>query len=71
MPGRLHLGLIGHLKAKKGALLLLDALRRSGRADAVQLLLAGEPAPELEAWLAEHVGAGPRDARSPRATGSR
>ena len=56
VPGRLHVGLIGHLKAKKGALLLLDALRRSGRADAVQLLLAGEPAPELEAWLAEHVG---------------
>jgi glycosyltransferase involved in cell wall biosynthesis len=56
VPGRLHLGLIGHLKAKKGALLLLDALRRSGRADAVQLLLAGEPAPELETWLAEHVG---------------
>ena len=56
VPGRVHVGLIGHLKAKKGALLLLDALRRSGRGGDVQLLLAGEPAPELEAWLDEHVG---------------
>ena len=56
VPGRVHVGLVGQLKAKKGALLLLDALRRSGRAAEVQLLLAGEPAPELEAWLDEHVG---------------
>ena len=56
VPGRVHVGLVGQLKAKKGALLLLDALRRSGRAGEVQLLLAGEPAPELEAWLDEHVG---------------
>jgi glycogen(starch) synthase len=56
VPGRTHLGLIGQLKGKKGALLLLDALRRSGRADEVQLLLAGELAPELEEWLDAHAG---------------
>ncbi len=48
------LGLFGQLKAKKGGVFLLDALRRSGTADAFHLLLAGWMAPEMEAWLAEH-----------------
>jgi glycosyltransferase involved in cell wall biosynthesis len=50
------LGLFGQLKAKKGGVLLLDALRRSRIADAFHLLLAGWIEPEMEGWLAEHGG---------------
>ena len=53
VPGRRTIGLFGQLKRKKGALFLLDALRRSGRADAFHVLLAGWLDPELEAWLGE------------------
>jgi glycogen(starch) synthase len=52
--GRRVLGLFGQLKAKKGGVFLLDALLRSGVADAFHLLLAGWMEPELEAWLGEH-----------------
>ena len=52
--GRRVLGLFGQLKAKKGGVFLLDALLRSGVADAFHLLLAGWMEPELEAWLSEH-----------------
>ena len=54
--GRRVLGLFGQLKAKKGGVFLLDALLRSGQADAFHLLLAGWMEPEMEAWLAEHEG---------------
>jgi glycogen synthase len=47
-------GLFGQLKAKKGALLLLESLRRSGAADALHLLVVGWIEPEMEAWLARH-----------------
>jgi glycosyltransferase involved in cell wall biosynthesis len=53
-PGRRVLGLFGQLKAKKGGVFLLDALERSGVADAFHLVLAGWMAPDMEAWLAEH-----------------
>ena len=52
-PGRRVLGLFGQLKPKKGGTFLLDALLRSGRADAFHVLLAGWLEPELEAWLGE------------------
>ncbi|WP_157592731.1 glycosyltransferase family 4 protein [Solirubrobacter soli] len=48
------LGLFGQLKAKKGGVFLLDALRRSGVAERFHVLLAGWMAPDMEAWLAEH-----------------
>jgi glycosyltransferase involved in cell wall biosynthesis len=48
------LGLIGQLKAKKGGVFFLEALLRSGVADAFALVLAGWMEPELETWLAEH-----------------
>jgi glycosyltransferase involved in cell wall biosynthesis len=48
-PGRRVLGLIGHLKAKKGVPFFLDVLRSSGHADRVHLLMAGE----IEAGLAD------------------
>jgi glycosyltransferase involved in cell wall biosynthesis len=48
------LGLFGQLKAKKGGLLALEALRRSGVADRFHVLLAGWMEPEMEAWLDEH-----------------
>jgi glycogen(starch) synthase len=52
--GKRVLGLFGQLKAKKGGVFLLDALRRSGVADRFHVLLAGWMAPDMEAWLAEH-----------------
>jgi glycosyltransferase involved in cell wall biosynthesis len=55
--GRRVLGLFGQLKRKKGGAFFLDALRRSGRADDVHVLLSGWLDPDMEAWLAEH-GAG-------------
>jgi glycogen(starch) synthase len=54
--GQRVLGLFGQLKAKKGGVFLLDALLRSGSAASFHVLLAGEMAPELEAWLSEHEG---------------
>jgi glycogen(starch) synthase len=48
------LGLIGQLKAKKGGVFLLEALLRSGVADAFELVLAGWMEPELQEWLAAH-----------------
>jgi glycogen(starch) synthase len=54
--GQRVLGLFGQLKAKKGGVFLLDALLRSGVADAFHVLLAGWMEPEMEAWLAEHEG---------------
>jgi glycosyltransferase involved in cell wall biosynthesis len=56
-PGRRVIGLFGQLKRKKGGAFFLDALRRSGRADDVHVLLSGWIDPDMEAWLAEH-GAG-------------
>jgi glycosyltransferase involved in cell wall biosynthesis len=52
--GKRVLGLFGQLKAKKGGVFLLEALRRSGVADRFHVLLAGWMAPDMEAWLAEH-----------------
>ncbi len=54
--GQHVLGLVGQLKAKKGGVFLLEALLRSGSADAFHVLLAGTMAPELETWLSEHEG---------------
>ncbi|MDX8150449.1 glycosyltransferase family 4 protein [Patulibacter brassicae] len=53
-PGRRVIGLVGQLKPKKGGLLLLDALRRSGRHDEVHLVLAGELDAAMGDWLATH-----------------
>ena len=53
---RLVLGLIGHLKAKKGVTLLLEALRRSGRSADVHLLIAGPIDAEVDAWLERFGG---------------
>jgi glycosyltransferase involved in cell wall biosynthesis len=47
-------GLFGQLKAKKGGVLLLDALLRSGAQDKLHLVLAGWMEPDMEAWLAAH-----------------
>jgi glycogen(starch) synthase len=50
------IGLIGQLKAKKGGVLLLDALARSGAAEHFHLLLAGWLEPDMEQWLSDHDG---------------
>jgi glycosyltransferase involved in cell wall biosynthesis len=50
------IGLFGQLKAKKGGVLLLEALRRSGVAERFHLLLAGWLEPDMEQWLIEHDG---------------
>ncbi len=55
-PGTQTIGLIGQLKAKKGGVLLLDALARSGAASRFHLLLAGWLEPDLEQWLSDHEG---------------
>jgi len=52
--GRRVLGLFGQLKRKKGGAFFLDALRRSGRAGDVHVLLSGWIDPDMEAWLADH-----------------
>src|SRR3954452_12704565 len=52
--GRRVLGLFGQLKRKKGGAFFLDALRRSGRAAEVLLLLTGWIDEEMEAWLAAY-----------------
>ena len=49
--GRTTIGLIGHLKAKKGVVLLLDALARSRVRDEVHLVLVGEVDDEVGARL--------------------
>jgi glycogen synthase len=55
-PGVRVVGLFGQLKAKKGGLLLLDALRRSGIAERFHVLLAGWIEPEMASWLEQHAG---------------
>ena len=50
-PERLVIGLFGHLKAKKGLLLLLEALRGSRQRGRFHLLLVGELAPETADWI--------------------
>src|SRR5262249_30570208 len=50
-PGRRTIGLFGQLKRKKGTLLLLDALERSGTAERFHLVLVGETEPELDERL--------------------
>ncbi|SEG69260.1 Glycosyltransferase involved in cell wall bisynthesis [Thermomonospora echinospora] len=52
-PGRRTIGIIGHLKNKKGVGFLLDALRASGHAEAFHLLLVGEVEDVVQQWLAE------------------
>jgi glycosyltransferase involved in cell wall biosynthesis len=52
-PGRRVLGLVGHLKAKKGAAFFLDVLRSSGEADRVHVLMVGEIEPALADVLRE------------------
>jgi glycogen synthase len=51
------IGLFGQLKAKKGGVLLLEALARSGTAERFHLLLAGWLEREMDAWLRDHDGA--------------
>ncbi len=55
-PGVQTIGVIGQLKAKKGGVLLLDALARSGAAERFHLLLAGWLEPDMEQWLSDHDG---------------
>lgn len=50
------IGLFGQLKAKKGGVLLLEALARSGAADRFHVLLAGWLEPDMEQWLHDHDG---------------
>lgn len=53
--GRRVIGLFGHLKRKKGAQFLLDAILDSGVAPAWHVLLVGELEPELAAHVAHHA----------------
>lgn len=50
--GRRVLGMLGHLKRKKGGAFLLDALRRAGVEGKLHLLVVGEAEPEMLAHLA-------------------
>ncbi|WP_295391429.1 glycosyltransferase family 4 protein [uncultured Thiodictyon sp.] len=50
-PERLVIGFFGHLKAKKGVLLLLEALRGSRQRERFHCLLVGELAPEAADWI--------------------
>jgi glycosyltransferase involved in cell wall biosynthesis len=52
-PGTRVVGMFGQLKAKKGGVLLLEALARSGVAGALHLVLAGHMEPAMQEWLAE------------------
>lgn len=54
-PGRRVIGLIGHLKRKKGVMFLLDALRTSGHLGSFHLLVAGEVEDPVADWLAAHA----------------
>ena len=54
--GRRVVGLVGQLKAKKGAVDLLEAVRRSGSADRVHVALIGDLDPGLGEWLAADGG---------------
>ncbi|GAA4063269.1 glycosyltransferase family 4 protein [Actinomadura miaoliensis] len=54
-PGRRIVGVIGHLKNKKGVGFLLEALAASGHADAFHLLLVGEVEESVSAWLAQRA----------------
>lgn len=49
--GRRVIGLFGQLKRKKGGMLLLDALMRSGRRDRLHVLLGGWLEPEMQTFL--------------------
>jgi glycosyltransferase involved in cell wall biosynthesis len=53
-PGRRVVGVIGQLKAKKGVVLLLDALRRSAVTDRFHVVLVGDLDPEVGLWLEDH-----------------
>jgi glycogen synthase len=55
-PGVQTIGVIGQLKAKKGGVLLLDSLARSGAAERFHVMLAGWLEPDMEEWLSEHDG---------------
>jgi glycogen(starch) synthase len=50
-PGRLVIGLFGHLKPKKGLIFLLEALRGSRQRGRFHVLLTGELAPEAADWI--------------------
>ncbi len=50
-PGRLVLGLFGHLKPKKGLLFFLESLLRSGLRERFHLLLVGDITPDAAEWL--------------------
>jgi glycosyltransferase involved in cell wall biosynthesis len=52
--GRRTIGLIGQPRRANGVEFFLDALRRSGRADAFHVLLVGKVEPAIARWLAEH-----------------
>lgn len=49
--GRRVLGLVGHLKAKKGLLFFLESLLRSGLSEHFHLLLVGDLTPQSVQWL--------------------
>ena len=56
-PGLRVLGFFGQIKRKKGAIFLLDALRRGGLAGRFHVRFAGQLDDEVTSWLAEHGGA--------------
>ena len=53
-PERRLIGLLGHLKQKKGALFFLETLAGSGLAEKFHLLVVGDVEPAVEQWLREH-----------------
>ena len=53
-PSHTVIGLIGHLKAKKGGRFFIDTVLASGLADRFHLLLIGETPPELVEYLEIH-----------------
>ncbi len=54
--GHRVVGLVGQLKAKKGAVDLLEAVRRSGSADRAHVALVGDLDGGVEAWLTADGG---------------
>jgi glycosyltransferase involved in cell wall biosynthesis len=52
--GRRVIGMVGHLKRKKGALLFLETLLASGRAGAFHVALVGEVEEPVLGWLDAH-----------------
>ncbi|MEV6348101.1 glycosyltransferase family 4 protein [Actinoplanes sp. NPDC051851] len=53
-PARRTIGLVGHLKSKKGVRHFLESLVATRHADRFHVVLAGDLEPGLDEWLAAH-----------------